>query len=433
MCEDHSTAASTFTAPYSRREFLRLAGLLGMTGASAALLGGCAPRQADPNEPVRVGYLPITDAAPLLAMHGLGYLADEGLKAEKPRLFRSWSQLVEAFVFGHVNVVHLLSPLPIWMRYSASVPARVVAWSHVDGSALTVAPEIGRVADLAGRTVAVPFWYSIHNVLAQRLLREAGLNPVVSPRDAQGAGRDVQLVVMAPSDMVPALKAGQIAGFVVAEPFGALAENLGAGRVLRFTGDVWKEHACCVVTMHDRDIEGRPAWSQKVVNALTRAQRWLNDHPAEAAHLLSAEGEQHYTPHKPAVLGKVLQPTMPAEYLASGAVQHPDWHARRIAFKPYPYPTYTEELVRQLQGIRVEGDAAFLARLDPAQVAREAVTDRFVTQAIQAQGGPAAFGMAGYSRTETFSQPFPLADAPAPASTPTGLILPGSTPRARFL
>ncbi|MCY1703952.1 ABC transporter substrate-binding protein [Deinococcus sp. SL84] len=401
MCHDH---ASAFTAPYSRREFVRLAGLLSASAGSAALLGGCAPRQPDPDEPVRVGYLPITDAAPLLAMHGLGYLEAEGLSAEKPRLFRSWSQLVEAFVFGHVNVVHLLSPLPIWMRYSAQVPTRIVAWSHVDGSALTVAPDITEVSDLAGRTVALPFWYSVHNVLAQRLLREAGLNPVVNARDVRGE-RDVQLVVMAPSDMVPALKAGQIAGFVVAEPFGALAESLGVGRVQRLSGDVWKEHACCVVTMHDRDIAGRPDWTQKVVNALTRAQLWLNSHPAEAAHLLSAEGEQRYTPHKPAVLGRVLQHELPAQYLQSGAVQHPEWQERRIAFRPYPYPTYTEELVRQLREVRVEGDTTFLQRLDPAQVAREVVTDRFVTQAMQAQGGPAAFGLSGYSRTETFSAP----------------------------
>ena len=65
---------------------------------------------------------------------------------------------------------------------------------------------------------------------------------------------------MAPSDMVPALASNQIAGYIVAEPFNAAAETLGIGKVLRFTGDVWKDHACCVVFMHERDLRQRPEW-----------------------------------------------------------------------------------------------------------------------------------------------------------------------------
>ena len=51
--------------------------------------------------------------------------------------------------------------------------------------------------------------------------------------------------------MVPALAAHHIAGYIVAEPFNATAETLGIGKILRFTGDVWKDHACCVVFMHE--------------------------------------------------------------------------------------------------------------------------------------------------------------------------------------
>lgn len=60
---------------------------------------------------MRIGYLPITDATPLLVAHHNKLYEAEGLTVEAPRLFRSWAQLVEAFVSGQVNVVHLLSPI----------------------------------------------------------------------------------------------------------------------------------------------------------------------------------------------------------------------------------------------------------------------------------------------------------------------------------
>jgi NitT/TauT family transport system substrate-binding protein len=108
--------------------------------------------------------------------------------------------------------------------------------------------------------------------------------------------------------MPPALASKRIAGYIVAEPFNALAENLKVGRVQRFTGDVWRNHACCVVFMHEHDLNNRPEWSQKVVNAIVKAQHWTRDHRAEAAALLSKAGPNKYTPHEPAVLTKVLAP-----------------------------------------------------------------------------------------------------------------------------
>jgi hypothetical protein len=101
---------------------------------------------------------------------------------------------------------------------------------------------------------------------------------------------------MPPPDMVPALAAGQIAGYIVAESFNAAAEVNQVGKVLRLTGDVWKDHACCVVFMHEHDLNDRPEWSQKVVNAMVKAQLWTRENRAETAQLLSSAHEQKYTP-----------------------------------------------------------------------------------------------------------------------------------------
>ncbi|TDR92966.1 ABC transporter substrate-binding protein [Enterovirga rhinocerotis] len=387
----------------SRRDMMRLAALFTAAGA-APFLRAYEARAQEPDAPVRIGYLPITDATPLLVAHGKGFFEAEGLKADKPVLLRSWAQVLEAFISGQVNVVHLLSPMTIWARFGSKAPAKVVAWNHTGGSGLTAAPGIASVKDLGGKTVAIPFWYSIHNVVLQALFRENGLKPVT--KKASPAPDEVNLVIMAPSDMVPALGSGQIAGYIVAEPFNAAAEALGVGKVLRFTGDVWKDHACCVVFMHERDLSQRPDWSQKVVDAMVKAQLWTRQNRAETAALLSKDDPNRYTPHTKAVLEKVLAPpqTDDAAYVASGAIRNPAWRERRIDFQPYPFPSYTEELVRQLKGTLIESERGFLADLDPAFAARDLVDDSFVKKALAKRGGLAAFGLAeSFQRDEVIS------------------------------
>lgn len=385
---------------FTRRSLLKLSAFMA-AGAAAPMLRPTAALAAD--DPVKIGYLPITDATPLLVAHANGYFDQEGVKAEKPVLMRSWAQLIEAFMSGQVNVIHMLSPMTVWARFGAKAPAKVVAWNHIGGSSLAVAQGVDKVADLGGKQVAIPFWYSVHNVVLQELLKKNGLTPV-SKKTGAPAANEVNLIVLPPSDMPPALANGQIAGFIVAEPFPALAETQNIGKILRFTGDVWKQHACCVVFMQQNDLDQRPEWSQKVVNALVKAQLWVRNNRAETATLISRDGANRYTPHAPNVLAKVLAPA-PADaqaYEKTGAIQHADWADRRIDFQPYPYASYTEELVKRLKTTLVEGDSKFLADLDPAAAARDLVDERFVKAALAANGGLAAFGGGDFARTEIF-------------------------------
>ncbi len=384
----------------SRRDMLKLASLFTAAG-SLPLLQACQRQQASqPDAPLRIGYLPITDATPLLVAHSQGLFQAEGLNVEQPRLFRSWAQLVEAFISGQVNLVHLLTPMTVWARYGSESPLKVLMWNHMAGSALTVLPDVNTVADLGGKTVAIPFWYSIHNVVLQHLLREGGLE--VTEKDP--GPKQVKLTVMAPSDMVAALAAKSIAGFIVAEPFNAAAELQGVGKVLRFTGDVWRDHACCVTVAHAADVEQRPEWMQKVANAMVKAQLWSREHRPEVAQLLSADGVGKYTPHPLPVLQKVLAPDAAdlQQYVQSGAIRHPDWRQNRIDFQPYPFPSYTSELVKLLQQTHIAGEHRWLAKLDPQQVAQDLVDERFVRQAIENTQSQQLFGLpADYRRTET--------------------------------
>lgn len=387
----------------TRRQILKLSALFSSMGALPLLQMANAARAAEPDAPLRIGYLPITDATPLLVAHHNGLFEQEGLNVEKPRLFRSWAQIVEAFLAGQVNAVHLLSPMTVWARYGSQARAKVVAWNHMSGSGLTVQPDIDHMTQLGGTTVAIPFWYSLHNVVLQHLLKSQGLEPIA---EGEPNARQVKLVVMAPSDMVPALANKQIAGYTVAEPFNANAEVLKVGKIMRFTGDVWRDHACCVILMHEQDLEQRPEWSQKVLNGIVKAQAWIQDNRQETAQIMSRDNPQKYTPHTYEALANVLEPERldSALYESTGAIINTGWQDKRIDFQPYPFPSYTEELIRKLQSTLVSGQNAFLHELDPAFVAGDLVDDRFVKQAILNNGGPAAFGIPeSFRREETIT------------------------------
>lgn len=400
MKKDDTASAATRDA---RRQFLKLSAMFTAAGAFPLLQSYNQAIAAEPDAPLRIGYLPITDATPLLVAHHNGLFQKQGLNVEKPRLFRSWAQIVEAFLAGQVNAVHLLSPMTIWARYGSKSPAKVVAWNHMSGSGLTVLPEVNKLTDLGGTTVAIPFWYSIHNVVLQHLLKSEGLESI---SEGSPSAKQVKLVVMAPSDMVPALASKQIAGYIVAEPFNAQAEVLKVGKILRFTGDVWRDHACCVVLMHENDLNKRPEWSQKVVNGIVQAQAWIGGHRKETAEILARDNAQRYTPHTVEALAQVLAPEekLKAAYAASGAIRHPEWKDERIAFQPYPYPSYTEALVKMLKTTVVSGRNDFLKTLDPSFVARDLVDDRFVKNAIAELGGMKVFGQPeSFTRKETIT------------------------------
>lgn len=367
--------------------------LLTTTGRSltAAALGGLAARGAwlafggnarDTDVPpvldrdLRVGHLPITDAAALLAAHEGGYWRQAGLPSAKPVLFRSWESLAQAFVVGEIDVVHLLMPFAIQLRAQTGAPVRIVAWGHTNGSTLTVAPSITDTKQLAGTRLAVPYWWSIHSMLAQRLLVQAGLTSVIRQPASASAGT-VELVVMAPAEMVAALAANSISGFTVADPFSAVAEAQEIGHVHRFLGDVWRDHACCGIAVRQQLIDTNPAAVQALADGLVQAQQWLDGHRTEAGPMLTSAG---YLPQPEPAVTRVFTRT-PEAYLP--VTRHLDWHGERLGFTAFPHPAYTSELITEMRATVVDGDKTFLDRLDPDAVHGDIVDDRFVVEALR--------------------------------------------------
>ncbi|MHB1401668.1 MAG: ABC transporter substrate-binding protein [Thiobacillus sp.] len=377
----------------SRRSMLKgLAALGGMAGLAG--LGAMMSSQAFAQEkkfskrfdPVlRIGYIPITDAATLLVAHEMGFFKKEGIKSEPPTLIRGWSPLVEAFSAQRFNLTHMLIPVPIYMRYNNKFPVKITAWNHTNGSGIIVSKKSGikTVKDFGGKQYAVPYWYSIHNIIGQKMLREAGITPVIRPQNAKLAPNECNFLVLNPPDMPPALAAGQIDAYVVAEPFNALGELRAGGEMLRFTGDVWKGHPCCVVIMHEDDAmdPARAQWAQGVHNAIVAAQLHLTNNRQAMAQMLSKDGKK-YLPFPKEVVERAMMFYSVPDYTNPPAIQHPEWGQSRINFQGWPYPSATRQVVTEMKQTLVGGDLDFLKDLTPEFVEKDLVNYTYIKNAL---------------------------------------------------
>jgi len=233
--------------------------------------------------------------------------------------------------------------------------------------------------------VAVPYWYSMHNIVLQMALKNAGLEPVIQDQKVPLKPNQVNLQIMPPPDMPPALAAKKIDAYIVAEPFNAAGEVLARGKMLRFTGDIWKNHPCCVVCMHDEHTEKKKEWSQKVMNAVVRGAVYAQENKEEVAHMLSRDGKK-YLPMKAKVVLKAMTDYNPTNYAQPDAIKHEDWDVGRIDFNPYPYPSATKFIVDQLKETLVTGDISFLKELDTDFVANDLVNYEYVKNAMDKYG-----------------------------------------------
>jgi NitT/TauT family transport system substrate-binding protein len=384
----------------SRRDFVRLSsGVF----AGSLLANSCTNSKPEPmisttkkEDPVlKIGYLPITDATPLLIGHAKGFFEEEGIRVEKPVLIRGWSLLSEAFLSGNFNLVHLLMPIPIYMRFAENHPVKVVAWDHMNGSAITtgLASGIKSLEDFGGKQIAVPYWYSIHNLILQMCMRELNIDVVIQDRSLPLKSNQTNLFVMKPPDMPSAMASGAIDGYVVAEPFNAVGEVLAKGQITRFTGDIFRNHPCCVAVMNEYTINDHPEWSQKLLNAFVKAQKWVVDNKEETALILSKDGKGYLPFPEPIIKRAIMKYDLESYGLktGTGAIRHPEWGVPRLGFQPYPFKSATHEVVNLLKKSKVEGDASFLKNLDPEQVAVELFEFEMVRKAADKLGGLKVF------------------------------------------
>lgn len=258
---------------------------------------------------LRLGLLPLADAAPLVVAHDLGLYGRYGLEvilsAEA-----SWASLRDKLATGVLDAAPMLAPMPLaatlgidglgepmttrlvlsrngnTITLSRSLFERLGLESLDDplasGVALRRLLDAEREAGLPPRVFAHVFPFSTHHYELRYWLAGCGIDP----------DRDVDLVVVPPPRMVERLVEGAIDGFCVGAPWGELAESLHVGRRLVSKHQIWPfgpEKVLGVTRAWDR---AHPDTHQALREALLEACRWLDadDHRAQAARWLAASG-----------------------------------------------------------------------------------------------------------------------------------------------
>ncbi|MDE7122499.1 MAG: ABC transporter substrate-binding protein [Oscillospiraceae bacterium] len=243
---------------------LLLAGII-----STGLLNGCGNKNLEnPENTVKIAYLPITHS--LAVLEEAQELENEiGIKIELVK-FGAWSELLDALNSGRVDGASVLIELAMKSRQEG-IGIKAVALGHHDGNVVVVSNAINSASDLKGRTFAIPHRQSSHNILLHETLAKGGLTT-----------DDITITELAPTEMPSALASGQIDGYCVAEPFGAMGVSIDAGKVLYTSEELWEDSICCGLVLTDHFIENRPEDAKQFVENYKKAGNALDAETAMA-------------------------------------------------------------------------------------------------------------------------------------------------------
>lgn len=228
---------------------------------------------------VRMGYMPVITnmAAPLL-----DYASREGddIRFEAVK-FASFAEMAEALRNGDIEAAFIIAPLAIVLRQQGE-DVKVVYIGNRHESTLVVRKDCTAtsIADLSGRTVAVPMRYSGHNLSIRQLMETRGLNGMI------------KVVEMNPPDMPSALVSGALDAYYVGEPFAAQTLKSGDARRVFYVEDVWPNFICNVMLVKQSLIESDPQLIQTMVQGAARSGLWARRNLSIAAQIAATYWNQ---------------------------------------------------------------------------------------------------------------------------------------------
>lgn len=285
---------------------------------SLTILCGCKNENAPPA--VRIAYLPITHALPVLVEKELH--TDPAFSVELVR-YGSWPELMDALNTGRVDGASALTVLAVAAR-EQGIPLRMVALGHRGGNVIVAGKHIATAADLKGRTVAVPHRQSSHHLLVRLMLEKADLRGVIGTEKNLDADA-VRLIELSPPEMPAALARGDIDAYCVAEPYGAQALALGAGKVLYHSDELWPDSLCCALVFNEQFLARNPEAARRYTAAYLKAGSTMDADQNLTSRVAARELK---------VNGDVLAMSL-------------DWIAfAKLAIRPEDYARLTELMVR---------------------------------------------------------------------------------------
>jgi NitT/TauT family transport system ATP-binding protein len=261
---------------------------------------------------LRIGFIPLADAAALIVAVDKGFAAQEGLDVDLVREV-SWSNVRDKLNIGLFDAAHLIAPIAIASSLGighVKVPIVAPFGLGVNGNAITVTPAlhaaIAGAADgdllnpvvsaqalarvVAARkkrgqdplTFGMTFPFSTHNYHLRFWMAAGGVDP----------DEDVRLVVLPPPFMVESLANGHVDGFCVGAPWNSVAVDLGIGVILHFVSEILVRATEKLLAVRRQWSEEHPQTLLTLVRAHQRAAAFIEDvqNREEVAAILAAPG-----------------------------------------------------------------------------------------------------------------------------------------------
>ncbi len=301
---------------------------------------------------LRLGFLALTDAAPLVAAQELGLFSHHGLSVQLSRE-AGWATVRDKIIFGELDA----APAPAPMLWAAQLglgcaPAAVCTGLvlNLHGNAITLSNRLRaagvhdtaslRVEALRRRgenklTFGVVFAFSAHHLQLCQWLRAAGLD----------LARDVRIAIVPPAQMFRNLAAGTLDGYCAGEPWGSLAVQQNEGWCPAWSAALAPGHVEKILMVRDDFAQRRAAEHTALIAALAAAARWC-DAP-------------HHRPQLAEMLASPVYLNLPARTIAPallgrfdcgyGRVESvPDFHVFSRGDASAPTPARAESLQAEL-------------------------------------------------------------------------------------
>ena len=302
----------------SRRQVVR-AGLaataaIALHGGAAASLFTVLPVQAAPGKPettsVNLGFIALTDAAPLIIAKEKGFFAKAGMTGVELKKQTSWAvtrdNLELGSARGGIDGAHLLTPMAYLLTTGAiskskqPVPMALLARLNTQGQGISASKEF-LVAKLKAKTpnlmsvvnkknatgdkfkAAVTFPGGTHDLWMRYWLAANGVDP----------NKDADLVVIPPPQMVANMQSGTMDVFCVGEPWNERLVNKKLGYTVAQTGEIWKEHPEKSFAVRADWAKAHPNATLRLLMAVQQAQKWA-DNPANTSELAKILAQDKY-------------------------------------------------------------------------------------------------------------------------------------------
>ncbi|MCJ2876724.1 nitrate ABC transporter substrate-binding protein [bacterium M00.F.Ca.ET.194.01.1.1] len=285
-----------FSGAVSRRAILKTTATAALVSAvRGAFPSGAFAATAEPEvKGAKLGFIALTDAAPLVIAAEKGLFAKHGMPDVEVLKQASWGATRDNLVLGGasngIDGAHILTPMPYLMhtgkvtQNNVPVPMTILARLNLDSQGISVAREYAdtgvqldasklKVAfekkKAEGKEIkaAMTFPGGTHDLWIRYWLAAGGIDP----------DKDVSTIVVPPPQMVANMKVGNMDVFCVGEPWNEQLVNQGIGFTACTTGELWKGHPEKALGMRADWVEKNPNATKALLMAVMEAQMWCDE------------------------------------------------------------------------------------------------------------------------------------------------------------